>query len=316
MLTRSFVSFVSAATLCVAACSSTSATEVAGQDEAPLTANILKDYGSFVIQTTVDIRGNNQNVVMSPAGQWYFSVNISGAFPNITTRPTTGGTTPAQSAIGVSFRTWTYDPPFRTGDEPRYSGPTGTLNFTTLAPTIDTDTVSRVTAFLYKNVPQSGSFNSGGCDVPDTLRGVMDCSDIGKCCDVHDQCYFDNHCSAASWRTSQGWACDKCNRNAVNCMLNRPTPGGETYDDHGPSACCAAGNCGKPTCAMVNNYPVDCVAAACQFVPKGNPADDTCAKHCGDFGGPWIGAINGTTYAFCCPKGSSAVADHGFTVCR
>jgi hypothetical protein len=53
-----------------------------------------------------------------------------------------------------------------------------------------------------------------GCDwFPDTVCTT-------PCCAKHDECYDLNDCEASSWCTGQGGdACDECNSDAVDCLL-------------------------------------------------------------------------------------------------
>ncbi|CAF1407916.1 unnamed protein product [Didymodactylos carnosus] len=76
--------------------------------------------------------------------------------------------------------------------------------------------------------------DSYGCDVSGFV--VSDCGQKGKCCDVHDDCYRRNGCSAASWLWPVG-ACGACNAAVVGCI---------TTSNPGPSSCCKNKNCGKP----------------------------------------------------------------------
>lgn len=78
--------------------------------------------------------------------------------------------------------------------------------------------------------------DSWGCDLPFTH--VSSCSSKGACCDVHDACYAKNGCTASSWyNPSASSACKACNSAVVHCF---------TFENPGPSVCCAQGNCGQP----------------------------------------------------------------------
>jgi len=56
-----------------------------------------------------------------------------------------------------------------------------------------------------------------GCD------GILDFLETPcrlECCAKHDECYDKNNCSASSWYSDCPDECDKCNKEAVNCLLN------------------------------------------------------------------------------------------------
>lgn len=82
----------------------------------------------------------------------------------------------------------------------------------------------------------SSEYDGFGCDWP---MGGASCGRNGGCCDTHDSCYENNDCSAGSWLGTLGGrdtACDRCNRDAVQCFRNVHP---------GPSECCNDGNCGQ-----------------------------------------------------------------------
>ncbi|MBU0741640.1 hypothetical protein KKG45_04950 [bacterium] len=63
-----------------------------------------------------------------------------------------------------------------------------------------------------------GDKDNPGCDgIPDILE--TDC--MLACCEIHDQCYADNNCTARSWLPGhgQGAACTQCNIDVVICMI-------------------------------------------------------------------------------------------------
>ncbi len=112
----------------------------------------------------------------------------------------------------------------------------------------------------HKPVPM----NTAGCDGFGSVDlHKYDCTNAGECCDVHDQCYYDNNCDANSWTTNEGTACSNCNRAVVACFLGvgLTSPGPSGFGLGAPSACCSLGNCGATTCKMVNNVPI--TGAAC-----------------------------------------------------
>jgi hypothetical protein len=81
---------------------------------------------------------------------------------------------------------------------------------------------------------QEQEYDNYGCDIPNWA--VDSCGSKGQCCDVHDACYAEHDCTAASWFYLWG-DCRGCNSAVVACILN---------DNPGPSSCCAANNCGQP----------------------------------------------------------------------
>lgn len=81
--------------------------------------------------------------------------------------------------------------------------------------------------------------NEKGCDF---LHG-LDCTNVGKCCDYHDECWRFNDCTLLSWFDLSG-ACKKCNQDVVDCF------GLGIIGGPGPSSCCARGDCGQ-----ANRYP-------------------------------------------------------------
>ncbi|MBC8426968.1 hypothetical protein H8E07_22875 [bacterium] len=63
-----------------------------------------------------------------------------------------------------------------------------------------------------------GDKDNPGCDgIPDILE--TEC--MLECCEIHDQCYADNNCTARSWLPGhgQGAACTQCNVDVVICMV-------------------------------------------------------------------------------------------------
>ncbi len=63
-----------------------------------------------------------------------------------------------------------------------------------------------------------GDKDNPGCDgIPDILE--TEC--MLDCCEIHDQCYADNNCTARSWPPGhgQGAACTQCNIDVVICMV-------------------------------------------------------------------------------------------------
>ena len=88
------------------------------------------------------------------------------------------------------------------------------------------------------------NFDAFGCDVPRPFAPLT-CSDQGACCDQHDLCYAQNHCTSKSWMGAAGTPCDQCNMAAVRCIMFR---------NPGPSECCDLRNawggelCGTPRC--------------------------------------------------------------------
>ncbi len=65
---------------------------------------------------------------------------------------------------------------------------------------------------------KNGDKDNPGCDgIPDILE--TEC--MLACCEIHDQCYADNGCTAASWLPGhgQGAACTQCNIDVVICMI-------------------------------------------------------------------------------------------------
>ena len=73
-----------------------------------------------------------------------------------------------------------------------------------------------------------------GCD---ELQS-MSCSPKGVCCDIHDDCYYRNGCSALSWLGLGSPACGACNVEVVACLADTV--------HIGTSVCCAMNNCGQP----------------------------------------------------------------------
>ena len=73
-----------------------------------------------------------------------------------------------------------------------------------------------------------------GCDELQTLS----CSPKGVCCDIHDDCYYQNGCSALSWLGLSSPACTACNIAVVYCFADSV--------HIGQSACCVLNKCGQP----------------------------------------------------------------------
>ncbi|UJR17111.1 hypothetical protein I4U23_004007 [Adineta vaga] len=91
-------------------------------------------------------------------------------------------------------------------------------------------------SILHGDVPISSlgltGRNNAGCDM------IIDsCGQNGGCCDVHDNCYEINKCTALSWIPGvQGMNCWGCNWNVMKCVA---------MQNPGMSSCCLAGNCGQ-----------------------------------------------------------------------
>jgi hypothetical protein len=79
--------------------------------------------------------------------------------------------------------------------------------------------------------------DQSGCDIPG-IGDDVSCSNKGGCCDAHDACYRDNHCTRESWSEEHDSLCQTlCNDAVKRCLLrSESTPG--------KSVCCAAGTCG------------------------------------------------------------------------
>ncbi|HMI88235.1 MAG TPA: hypothetical protein VK550_29325 [Polyangiaceae bacterium] len=153
---------------------------------------------------------------------------------------------------------------------------------------------NRLTYMLLRQIPQSDTMpplDTTGC----TLGGAAQytsCSEVGKCCDKHDQCYADNNCTQKSWTgTSEGAACIGCNITVVACWAMT------IAGPQGPSDCCKMENCDQPQCEaigshkMVDGHPVTCDPMKCvwgrscdaQYACNPHPGEaaDNCATHCG-----------------------------------
>jgi len=186
----------------------------------------------------------------------------------------------------------------------------GTLPLAPLAPNSATvSDANRVTYVLMREIPQSATIpplDTTGCTVGGAAQWAS-CSEVGKCCDFHDQCYADNHCTAASWRPNhtEGSACDACNGRVVLCMTaNLMAP--PILPRPGASDCCKMGNCDTPQCEvpgshkMVDGHPVACNPNKCtwgrscdaQYACYPHPGEqaDTCETHCGPtyYRGPFL----------------------------
>jgi hypothetical protein len=94
------------------------------------------------------------------------------------------------------------------------------------------------------------NYDNWGCDLlPGRYNGFISCGSRGACCDRHDTCYANNHCTGWSWLFVPWHPCQvRCNLPAAGCFLALEGPG--------PSECCALENCGQPRCT-----PTTCAAA-------------------------------------------------------
>src|SRR6185437_2064928 len=63
--------------------------------------------------------------------------------------------------------------------------------------------------------------NEPGCDDLHWLDGTV----FRYCCDMHDQCYETDGCTAGSWwQWWKSWSCDNCNMTVIVCFFD----GGDT----------------------------------------------------------------------------------------
>jgi len=101
------------------------------------------------------------------------------------------------------------------------------------------DKSATMAAYVQKQVIESlagQEHDNWGCDLPFTW--VTSCGGLGSCCDIHDACYAQFHCSSSSWwNPFASTACKACNAGVVACIA-QPIKG--------PSICCFLGNCGQP----------------------------------------------------------------------
>jgi hypothetical protein len=110
------------------------------------------------------------------------------------------------------------------------------------------------TVYLHGNLASATAGSSApqdhyGCDLGPLGRKTS-CSDVGACCDVHDQCYIDNNCTAASWGDLDlNSKCQKnCNLPAFSCvLLKTPKPGKSSCCEVGADYCGQFRNPGEPT---------------------------------------------------------------------
>lgn len=79
----------------------------------------------------------------------------------------------------------------------------------------------RLIPYIYvRNNPVKG-IDPEGTDEPgcDWIPNILETMCIRRCCNVHDDCYAKNECSAYSWLNNCGTPdCKKCNSDAVDCM--------------------------------------------------------------------------------------------------
>ncbi|MBK7533813.1 MAG: hypothetical protein IPI49_00290 [Myxococcales bacterium] len=112
-------------------------------------------------------------------------------------------------------------------------------------PTMSMPMFGDAALFMFSEVEQqinaSVKYDAQGCD---SAASSLSCgSGVGACCDVHDQCYAQHGCTAASWAgtiLTVGLGalvsdCVACNTAVAACMVT---------SSPGDAACCSADECG------------------------------------------------------------------------
>jgi hypothetical protein len=174
--------------------------------------------------------------------------------------------------------------------------------------------------------PDQAPTDTTGC----TMNPWNSCTDVGKCCDRHDQCYWDFGCTSGSWGGGQGAGCNKCNTDVIMCYLGIPHwdpqfPGLPQSPPSGPASCCTPPNtCDKPVCGAENGAPVWCNAVPCSWTweyGKTTLEHDTCMYNSGYNTTVWKmrDLSPGIEMHGCCPAGTGGAAVVGaanFKVCR
>ncbi|CAF1641090.1 unnamed protein product, partial [Didymodactylos carnosus] len=100
--------------------------------------------------------------------------------------------------------------------------------FVSTKPRIEQENVTDIVTVQQDRLKRA--IDNHGCDAL-----VDSCGSKGACCDEHDDCYAQHGCTACSWIWSDS-PCDSCNNEVMQCI---------TWQNPGPSRCCAAGNCGQ-----------------------------------------------------------------------
>jgi hypothetical protein len=188
----------------------------------------------------------------------------------------TGNTLAATVADATGSPVYGYEGPFTMNDQPvvKYTLANGSTGYHVFPqPTIPSqDYFAKAAYYDYIGTSRAASaeasYDLQGCDA---FTKSVSCTSVGSCCDTHDACYAQNHCTEDSWLAGAAGElvskCAACNAAVVGCFA----AGGS-----GPAACCEAGTCkdpwgtpGQDGQCICQGKPSSCKSSACTGTDSG-----------------------------------------------
>lgn len=223
-------------------------------------------FGELEVSTAASESGY-RSVITGPVGTAEVSWSISGEQTTFRYQPSDGVLGPEVTIDGkptdpagagrAAALLYSYDVASRSASK-------------TLAPQVDPTTAVRYTG-------PNGVDNTAGCD----QIHFVDCGTKGACCDAHDDCINEfcggqSGCGNVLHALQAGYTNQPCNPSCLQChgAVVRCFWDGI---DHGPSHCCAAGDCGQSQQCMIAGVVIT-DPCACEDAGIESPAG--CESEC------------------------------------